>query len=155
MATNQIDFAVPDRFNLKYTAADGSEQTPLCIHRAPLSTHERLIGFLIEHYAGAFPVWLAPVQVDVICVSHAFSEYGEKVASTLRDAGLRVQILDPENSLSKNVRLSETKKVPVKVILGEKEMQNEGVTVRRYGQDEQVEMSLEDFVAQIVSETKV
>ena len=155
LATNQIDFAVPDRFNLKYTAADGSEQTPLCIHRAPLSTHERLIGFLIEHYAGAFPVWLAPVQVDVICVSHAFSEYGEKVASTLRDAGLRVQILDPENSLSKNVRLSETKKVPVKVILGEKEMQNEGVTVRRYGQDEQVEMSLEDFVAQIVSETKV
>ena len=155
LATNQIDFAVPDRFNLKYTAADGSEQTPLCIHRAPLSTHERLIGFLIEHYAGAFPVWMAPVQVDVICVSHAFSEYGEKVVSTLRDAGLRVQILDPENSLSKNVRLSETKKVPVKVILGEKEMQNEGVTVRRYGQDEQVEMSLEDFVTQIVSETKV
>lgn len=155
LATNQIDFAVPARFNLTYTDADGSEQTPLCIHRAPLSTHERLIGFLIEHYAGAFPVWLAPVQVDVICVSHAFSEYGQKVVSTLESAGLRVQILDPENSLSKNVRLSETKKVPVKVILGEKEMQNEGVTVRRYGQDEQVEMSLADFVTQVVSETKV
>jgi len=146
---------VPARFNLTYTDADGSEQTPLCIHRAPLSTHERLIGFLIEHYAGAFPVWLAPVQVDVICVSHAFSEYGQKVVSTLENAGLRVQILDPENSLSKNVRLSETKKVPVKVILGEKEMQNEGVTVRRYGQNEQLEMSLEDFVKQIVLETKV
>jgi len=155
LSTNQLDFGVPARFNLTYTDADGSEKTPLCIHRAPLSTHERLIGFLIEHYAGAFPVWLAPVQVDVICVSHAFSEYGQKVVSTLESAGLRVQILDPENSLSKNVRLSETKKVPVKVILGEKEMQNEGVTVRRYGQDEQVEMSLEDFVKQIVSETKV
>ena len=155
LSTNQIDFAVPARFNLTYTDADGSEKTPLCIHRAPLSTHERLIGFLIEHYAGAFPVWLAPVQVDVICVSHTFGEYGQQVVSTLEEAGLRVQILDPENSLSKNVRLSETKKVPVKLILGEKEMQNGGVTVRRYGQSEQTEMSLEDFVTQIVSETQV
>ena len=155
LSTNQLDFGIPAKFDLTYTDADGTEKTPLCIHRAPLSTHERLIGFLIEHYAGAFPAWLAPVQIDVICVSATSEDYARNVASQLEAAGFRVQVLDPENSLSKNVRLSETKKVPVKLILGEKEQTNKGVTLRRYSQSQQSEMLLDDFIKEFRKEIQV
>ena len=155
LSTNQLDFGIPAKFDLTYTDADGTEKTPLCIHRAPLSTHERLIGFLIEHYAGAFPAWLAPVQIDLICVSATFEDYARKLASQLAAEGFRVQVLDPENSLSKNIRLSETKKVPVKLILGEKEQTNNGVTLRRYSQSQQSEMLLDDFIKEFRKEIQV
>lgn len=86
LATNQLDFAVPERFNLTYTDKDGEKKTPLCIHRAPLSTHERLVGFLIEHFAGAFPVWLAPTQAIILPVSDTFNDYATTVKQQLLDA---------------------------------------------------------------------
>jgi threonyl-tRNA synthetase len=89
LATNQVDFAVPERFDLTFVNAEGHDETPLCIHRAPLSTHERMIGFLIEHYAGAFPVWLAPEQVRVIPITDGHGEYASQVAAQLRQAGIR------------------------------------------------------------------
>ena len=84
LATNQLDFAVPERFALTYTDKDGKEKTPLCIHRAPLSTHERFIGFLIEHFAGVFPLWLAPEQVRIIPVGEAFVPYGREVYDEMK-----------------------------------------------------------------------
>src|SRR5262249_20153812 len=86
LATNQVDFAVPERFDLTYVNADGKHVTPLCIHRAPLSTHERMIGFLIEHYAGAFPVWLAPQQVAVIPISESHNQYAIRLSDELTAA---------------------------------------------------------------------
>ena len=84
LATNQLDFAVPERFALTYKDADGQEKTPLCIHRAPLSTHERFIGFLIEHFGGVFPLWLAPRQICVIPVAESFADYAQSVAERLQ-----------------------------------------------------------------------
>ena len=85
LATNQLDFAVPERFNLMYKDKDGSDKTPICIHRAPLSTHERFIGFLIEHFAGAFPVWLSPTQVQIIPVADVFNDYAKEIGSKIKD----------------------------------------------------------------------
>ncbi|NIA01995.1 MAG: threonine--tRNA ligase, partial [Nitrospirae bacterium] len=121
LATNQLDFAIPERFGLKFTDKDGKEKTPLCIHRAPLSTHERLIGFLIEHYAGAFPVWLAPVQALVIPVSEKFNKYAEKVFAELRAAGIRVETDESDFQLGKKIRNAEMQKVPYMLVVGEKE----------------------------------
>ena len=90
LATNQVDFAVPERFNLKYTDEKGNEKIPLCIHRAPLGTHERFIGFLIEHFGGNFPLWLAPVQVTVIPVSDKFLGYANEVTNIFKNSGIRV-----------------------------------------------------------------
>src|SRR6266540_6766328 len=91
LATNQVDFAVPERFDLKYTNHEGKEETPLCIHRAPLGTHERMIGFLLENYAGNFPVWLSPDQVRVIPVSEAHNDYAESIARELQAADIRAE----------------------------------------------------------------
>src|SRR5690606_17145011 len=91
LATNQVDFAQPARFDLTFLNREGEQETPLCIHRAPLSTHERMIGFLIEHYAGNFPVWLAPEQVRVIPITDTHNEYAESLRCQLADAGVRVQ----------------------------------------------------------------
>lgn len=145
LATNQLDFAVPERFELKYTDADGSEKTPICIHRAPLSTHERLVGFLIEHFAGAFPIWLAPEQVRLVPVAEAFNEYAEKVAQELTEMGSRVEIDESSDSLSKKIRNSQKMKVPVTLVLGEKESSDSTVTVRRFGSRDQETMTLKDF----------
>jgi threonyl-tRNA synthetase len=147
LATNQLDFAVPARFDLKYTDQNGEEKTPICIHRAPLSTHERMVGFLIEHYAGAFPVWLAPVQFKVIPVADVFNEYAESVSAMLRKAGARVEIDISSDSLSKKVRNSQTSKIPVSLIIGEQEENDKTVTLRKYGSRDQETMSLEDLMA--------
>lgn len=145
LATNQLDFAVPARFNLTYTDSDGSEKTPICIHRAPLSTHERFIGFLIEHYAGAFPVWLAPEQVRIVPVAEAFNDYAKEVAEELMAMGARVEVDYSSDSLSKKVRNSQQMKVPITLVLGEKEVADKAVTVRRFGSRDQEAISLVDF----------
>lgn len=153
LATNQLDFAVPKRFDLTYTDKEGHHQTPICIHRAPLSTHERLVGFLIEHYAGAFPVWLAPVQARVIPVAGVFNEYGVSIIERLREAGFRVEIDDSDDSLSKKVRNAEVKKIPMMLIVGENEEKDGSVTLRRYGQREQETLKAEDFIELIGKES--
>ncbi|MFH1533663.1 MAG: threonine--tRNA ligase [Nitrospirota bacterium] len=155
LATNQLDFAIPERFGLKYNDKDGKEKTPLCIHRAPLSTHERLIGFLIEHYAGAFPVWLAPVQALVVPVSEKFNKYAEKVRIELRAAGVRVEIDDSDFQLGKKIRNAEMQKVPYMLVVGEKEEKDGAVAVRDYATKKQDVMKLKAFMKKIETEMSI
>ena len=155
LATNQLDFAIPERFGLKFTDKDGKEKTPLCIHRAPLSTHERLIGFLIEHYAGAFPVWLAPVQALVIPVSEKFNKYAEKVFAELRAAGIRVETDESDFQLGKKIRNAEMQKVPYMLVVGEKEEKDGAVAVRDYATKKQNVMKLKAFLKKIESENSI
>jgi len=150
LATNQVDFAVPARFGLKYMSEEGKEETPLCIHRAPLGTHERFIGFLIEHYAGAFPLWLAPVQVAVIPVSDKNLEYAEKVVKELKDAEIRVDLDNANDTLGKKIRKAEMKKIPYMIVVGEKEMTDGTVTVRDYATKNQEVMTVAELVKKVV-----
>jgi len=136
LATNQVDFAVPRRFGLVYKNAQGQEETPICIHRAPLSTHERLIGFLIEHYAGAFPVWLSPVQAVVLPITDRQHEYAHKVLKRLKDANIRAELDGSSHTLNYRIRHHQSQKVPYMLIVGEREAASEHVAVRlRTGQD--------------------
>ncbi len=136
LATNQVDFVVPRRFGLVYKNAQGQEETPICIHRAPLSTHERLIGFLIEHYAGAFPVWLSPVQAVVLPITDRQHEYAQKVLKRLKDANIRAELDGSSHTLNYRIRHHQSQKVPYLLIVGEREAASEKVALRlRTGQD--------------------
>ncbi len=152
LATNQVDFAVPERFGLKYVDKDGEEKTPICIHRAPLGTHERTIGFLIEHYAGAFPVWLSPVQVAIIPISEKHLDYAKKVEKQLREAGVRIEIKDENESLGKKIRTAEMQKVPYLLIIGDKEIQANSVSVRQRGKGDLGAMETASFVEMVKKE---
>ncbi len=121
LATNQVDFAVPKRFGLSYTGKDGKAETPLCIHRAPLGTHERFVGFLIEHYGGNFPLWLAPVQVKVVPVTEKNNTAAERAAAALSAAGLRVDLDTSDEGFGKKVRSAKVMKIPYFVIIGDKD----------------------------------
>jgi len=131
LATNQVDFAIPSKFNLNYIDENGKEQTPICIHRAPLGTHERFIGFLIEHYGGDFPLWLAPVQAIILPVSDKFIEYSETVLKTLKDEGFRVKLNDRSDKIGSKIRQAELEKINFMLIVGEKELSNSSVSVRK------------------------
>lgn len=154
LATNQLDFAVPERFNLTYSDKDGQEKTPLCIHRAPLSTHERFIGFLIEHFAGAFPLWLSPRQITIIPVADVFNNYGKEIYDILKRAGFRVELDDSSDSLGKKVRNAEQDKLNYALVIGEAEMQSRSVAVRNIRAKTQDVMSLEQFVKMASEEVK-
>src|SRR5512140_3727334 len=119
LATNQVDFAVPERFDLKFVNKDGAEEVPLCIHRAPLSTHERMVGFLLEHYAGAFPVWLAPEQVRVISITDEQSEYAAQIAAQLREQGVRASADQSSERMNSKIRSAQLMKVPYMLVVGE------------------------------------
>jgi len=131
LATNQVDFVVPDKFNLKYIDENGAEVTPLCIHRAPLSTHERFVGFLIEHYGGDFPLWLAPKQVVILPVSDKYIEYAKVVKNQFSSRGIRVEIDKRSEKIGFKIRDAELKKIPIMLVLGEKEKNENTVSVRR------------------------
>jgi len=122
ISTNQIDLFMAQRFNLKYIDEHGKEQTPVIIHRAPLGSHERFIGFLIEHCAGAFPVWLSPVQAKIIPVSDKFIDYARKIHEKLKENNIRVETSDEKESVGRKIRQSTLQKVPYMVIIGEKEI---------------------------------
>lgn len=146
LATNQLDFAVPKRFGLTYIDKDGKAETPLCIHRAPLSTHERFIGFLIEHYAGSFPAWLAPEQARIVPVAQDFAAQCRVIENTLKAAGLRVTLDDSSDTLGKKVRNAEKMKLPYILVVGEKELADGAVTVRERGVEEQKTVKIAEFV---------
>ncbi len=152
LATNQLDFAVPARFDLTYTDRDGKEKTPLCIHRAPLSTHERFIGFLIEHFGGAFPLWLAPEQVRIIPVGESFIPYADAVYQELRKSGIRVKLDDSSDSLGKKIRNAETDHTNYILVVGEQEMKSSSLAVRNYKTKAQSTEYIDDFVARIQKE---
>lgn len=136
LATNQVDFAVPVRFDLHYTNSQGQAETPLCIHRAPLSTHERMIGFLLEHFAGAFPTWLSPVQAKLIPITDAQHEFANKVMQELKDAGIRVEIDDRSEKMQAKIRDAQMQKIPYMLVIGGREAEAGTIAVRqRDGQD--------------------
>ncbi len=148
-STNQLDFAVPERLGLKYIGADNKEHTPYCIHRAPLGTHERFIAFLIEHYGGAFPTWLAPVQVRLVPVADNFVEHANKLRDALRNEFVRVEVDDSNDTLNKKIRNAVTQKIPNICVIGEREMVDNTVTLRRYGEQRQESMPFDTFAARM------
>lgn len=131
LATNQVDFAIPKRFNLTFTDKKGIEQTPICIHRAPLSTHERFIGFLIEHYGGDFPLWLSPTQAIILPVSEKTLVYAKSLKKKFIAAGIRTKLDERPEKIGAKIRQAEINKIPVMVIVGEKEAAEKTVSVRR------------------------
>jgi len=154
LATNQVDFAIPKRFGLTFTDEGGREQTPICIHRAPLSTHERFIGFLTEHFGGDFPLWLAPVQVAVLPVSEKVIDYARNVETTLKDMGIRVQLNDQPDKVGAKIRQAELQRINVMLIVGEKEAQDNRVALRRRFKGDLGTQSLDDVVTELKTEIK-
>ena len=147
LATNQVDFAQPARFDLKYTNKEGVEEMPLCIHRAPLSTHERLIGFLLEHYAGSFPVWLSPEHARVIPITDGQNEYAHGIVRELRAQGMRVSADVSAQRMNAKIRAAQLMKVPYMLVVGETEMQAGQVSLRVRDGSQQNNIALAEFAA--------
>lgn len=154
LATNQVDFAVPERFDLKFINNAGEEETPLCIHRAPLGTHERMIGFLIEHYAGAFPAWLAPEQVRVIPITDAQSEYAQQIEKVMKANRIRVSADLSSERMNSKIRSAQMFKVPYMIVLGENEKLNDQISVRVRNGTQKNNISLGEFVADLNQKIK-
>jgi len=150
VSTVQLDFAQPERFGLTYIGSDGQAHMPYCIHRAPFSTHERMIAFLIEHFGGAFPTWLAPVQVEVVTVSDQFDAYAKSIVNRLRASFVRAELAPSTESVSKKIREATVRKVPNVVVVGEREQAAGEVMLRRYGEPKQHKMSLDAFEAALL-----
>ena len=152
-ATIQLDLNLPERFDLTYIDKDGSKQRPVMLHRVIYGAIERFIGILIEHYAGAFPLWLSPVGVNVIPVNNEYHlEYAQKIKETLFDNGIRVQLDDRDEKLGYKMRESQTKKIPYTIILGDKEKESGSVSYRKYGTEETKTESIADFVKTILNQ---
>jgi threonyl-tRNA synthetase len=151
-ATLQLDFQLPQRFDLTYIGPDNALHRPVVIHRAIYGSFERFIGILIEHYAGAFPFWLAPVQLRVLSVGHAFIDYGKEVAAALTAAGLRVEVDFGDGTVGAKVREAQIEKIPYSLMIGAREVENRTVTLRAYGAKDQVTLSLQDAIARFTEE---
>ncbi len=152
LATNQVDFNSGNKFKLSYTNQHNTTDVPLIIHRAPLGTHERFIGFLLEHYAGKFPAWLAPLQVKILPISDKFMDYANKVLKTMKKAGVRAEIDDRNEKIGKKIRDTELMKVPYMLVIGEKEMNEEKISIRRQGKGDLGAKDLHEFVSEISQE---
>lgn len=150
VSTVQLDFAQPKRLGLEYKGSDGEMHVPWAIHRAPFSTHERMVAFLIEMFGGAFPTWLAPVQVQVITVADRFSDYAEEIVRRLRGSQVRAEMADEGETVPKKIREGTLRKIPNLLIVGEKEVEEGTVTLRRYGVREQVTLSVDAFEAALL-----
>jgi threonyl-tRNA synthetase len=152
LATNQVDFAQGRRFKLEFTNKDNHPETPLIIHRAPLGTHERFIGFLLEHYAGRFPLWLAPLQVKVLPISDKFRDYAQSVLDKLKKADIRAELDDRSEKIGKKIRDTEVARVPYMLVIGEKEVSENKVSVRRQGKGDTGTVDADEFVASLKNE---
>ncbi|MDP8211926.1 MAG: threonine--tRNA ligase [Candidatus Zapsychrus exili] len=151
-ATVQCDFSLPERFDLSYIDAEGKEKKPIMIHRAILGSIERFFGTLVEHYAGAFPLWLAPTQVDIVPIKDVHCDYAFKLKEDLQKQGLRVIIDERNESLNKRIREGTVQKIPYLLIIGDKEVDTTTVAARRYGTGEQSVLSFDEFIAKIKKE---
>ena len=152
LATNQVDFAQAERFDLWFTNEHNEKERPLIIHRAPLSTHERFIGFLLEHYAGNLPTWLSPTQVAVLPISDKYNEYAQKVVDFLKKCDIRASFDDRSEKIGRKIRDAETKKIPYMVVIGEQEMTEENLAVRKHGEGDKGKMNLNEFAELIHSQ---
>jgi threonyl-tRNA synthetase len=154
LATNQVDFSQGRSFKLQYTTQDNNTETPLIIHRAPLGTHERFIGFLLEHYAGKLPLWLSPVQVKVLPISDKFIPYAQTVLDKLKKADIRAEVDDRSEKIGKKIRDTELARVPYMFVVGEKEMNDNKVAVRRQGKGDLGTKSVDEILNELVIEIK-
>jgi len=154
LSTLQIDFVMPERFGLVYTDQDGTQKAPVMLHRAILGSAERMMMILIEHFAGAFPVWLSPVQVTILPISEKTMAYSEDVLKKLEEKGIRVELNRDADSLGKKIRNAESSKVPYMLIIGEKEVGTGQVSVRARGQKDLGTMSPSDFAEKVLKEAK-
>jgi len=152
LATNQVDFAQSRSFKLSFTNQNNEPEVPLIIHRAPLGTHERFIGFLLEHYAGKLPLWLAPLQVKVLPISDKFMDYAKSVSVKLKKSGIRCEVDDRNEKIGKKIRDTELMKVPYMLVVGEKEMNENKVAVRRQGKGDIGVKDVEEFLNEAVLE---
>ena len=152
LATNQVDFSQGRSFKLHYTTEDNRTETPLIIHRAPLGTHERFIGFLLEHYAGKLPVWLSPVQVKILPISDKFMDYAKDLLKKLKKADIRAEIDDRQEKIGKKIRDTELARVPYMLVVGEKEMNEGKVSIRRQGKGDLGAKTAEEFISEVVTE---
>ena len=152
LATNQVDFAIPKRFGLVYVDENNEEQTPLCIHRAPLGTHERFIGFLLEHFGGDFPLWLAPKQVVILPISDKYLDYAKSIENQLLNNNIRVYIDSRSEKVGAKIRDAELKKIPVMLIAGEKEESEGTASVRRRHKGDLGAKSVKDLIPELAEE---
>jgi threonyl-tRNA synthetase len=147
LSTVQFDFNLPARFELEYTGEDGERHQPVMVHRALFGSVERFFGVLIEHYAGAFPLWLAPVQVGLVPISERHLEFAKKIEAELKAAGFRVEIDDRNEKMNAKIRDFANQKTPYTLVFGDKEMESGAVSLRTRGKGNQGSMPLADFIA--------
>jgi threonyl-tRNA synthetase len=152
LATNQVDFAQGRRFQLSFTNKENQPEIPLIIHRAPLGTHERFIGFLLEHYAGKFPLWLAPLQVRILPISDKFVPYAQEVLRQLKKADIRAELDDRSEKIGKKIRDTELMRVPYMFVIGEKEVNEHKVAVRKQGQGDQGAQDVSEIISILKNE---
>jgi len=151
-STIQVDFNNPERFDITYRGTDGREHRPIMIHRALMGSLERFFGVLIEHYAGAFPLWLSPVQVSVLTIAERHDAYAEKIVSELSSQGIRVELDTDSEKIGKKVRKSSVRKIPYSVIIGEKEVDDNKVTVRRRNGENIGPFTLDELISFLFEE---
>jgi threonyl-tRNA synthetase len=148
LGTIQLDYNAPERFDLTYVGEDNSEHRLAVLHRAIYGSFERFIAILIEHFAGAFPFWLAPVQAAVLPLSEKFTEYGNEVGAKLREAGIRVEVDASNEKLGAKIRHAQLQKVPYMLVVGEKEASAGTVNLRKRSGGEQISMSVQELIDQ-------
>jgi threonyl-tRNA synthetase len=152
LSTVQLDFYLPERFELEYVDRDGGYKRPVMIHRGVISTLERMMAFLIEHHAGNFPLWLAPVQVKIVTVTDRQLDYARRVSTELKEAGWRVELDERNEKLGYKIREAQLAKIPYAVVIGDQEVQAGTLAPRRRGGENLAPMSLNDFVERLKSE---
>jgi threonyl-tRNA synthetase len=152
MSTIQVDFQLPQRFGLEYVGSDGERHVPIMIHRALFGSIERFFAVLLEHYAGAFPTWLAPVQVRVLPVAEAHADYADEVCHTLRSHGLRVDVVDANESLGNRIRRAKGEKLPYVLVVGDDDVAAHTVGVNARGNDVERGVDLAAFAGRVRSE---
>jgi threonyl-tRNA synthetase len=146
LGTIQVDYNLPERFELEYTGSDNQKHRPVMIHRAPFGSMERFVAVLLEHCAGDFPLWLTTDQVSILPISEKFNEYAEKVSKFLNNYDIRAFVDDRNEKIGKKIRESELKKIPFMLVVGEKEMENNEVSVRQRAKGDLGSLSLENFM---------
>jgi threonyl-tRNA synthetase len=151
LSTVQLDFVQPVRLGLAYTAPSGGPEVPYCIHRAPLGTHERFVAFLLEHFDGAFPTWLAPVQVLVIAVSDAQRDYADAIVRRLRGRFVRAELARTNETVARGVRDAAERKIPNVLVVGAREQRDGSVTLRRRGIDKQTVLSVDELERRLLA----
>jgi threonyl-tRNA synthetase len=152
LGTVQLDYYMPERFELTYTGADNAEHRPVMIHRALMGSFERFIGILIEHYAGEFPLWLAPVQAMALPIADRHIDAAQEVVRTLRESGLRAEADDRTESVGRKIRDAELRKAPYMLVIGDREASEGTVAVRRHGAGDQGSVRVAELVERLVAE---